>query len=402
MRILLISAAFPPMRAGEATNAFYLCQHLANRKLDIDVLTSQWNPEVFNPRIRVHSIMRSWSWSELGRFVKFLRRSRPDAVLLMYLDWIYHYHPMVTFAPTIFKRVWPGVPFVTRFENAYGALPNRMSPGSRAFRKCMSHWAGTENLDYNFGTLLRDSDRIIVLSGMHRAILSEHFADVSAKSVLIPPPPNMVVKSENDGSVRKRGRERLGVKDDEFLITYLGYIYPTKGLETLLKAFQIVNNERKKARLVLVGGSTEEYSSHGTYENEMHELSTQLGLESKVTWTGEYSWDDGEASVYLRAADICILPFDSGVYLNNSSFSAAAAHGLPIVTTEGSMVEEPLLDQKNVFLCPPKSAKAIADAIKTLMDEPDLRKRLSKGVLKLVRECYSWESAVERTIATFS
>ena len=47
-------------------------------------------------------------------------------------------------------------------------------------------------------------------------------------------------------------------------------------------------------------------------------------------------------TLYLCAADICVLPFNVGVRLNNSSFAAAAAHGLPIVTTRGEMLESAL------------------------------------------------------------
>jgi glycosyltransferase involved in cell wall biosynthesis len=134
----------------------------------------------------------------------------------------------------------------------------------------------------------------------------------------------------------------------------------------------------------------------------MHQLSKELGIESKLIWTGEYDWGSDEASIYLRAADVCVLPFDIGVYLNNSSFTAAAAHGLPIITTHGATLEQPFVHRENVFLCPPKSSRAIAAAIKTLMDEPDLRQHLRLGALKLAQEYFSWETAVERTITTLA
>ena len=50
----------------------------------------------------------------------------------------------------------------------------------------------------------------------------------------------------------------------------------------------------------------------------------------------------------------------------------------------------------------PKSPEAMAAAIKTLMDNPELRERLRKGALKLAQEWFSWESATERIIGAFS
>src|SRR5207253_4470800 len=100
------------------------------------------------------------------------------------------------------------------------------------------------------------------------------------------------------------------------------------------------------------------------------------------------------------SADLCVLPFDRGVQLNNSSFAAAAAHGLPIITTQGTMVEQPFVHQENVFLCPPRSPEVMATAIGTIMGNPDLRQRLCVGALQLVQEWFSWDKAIERTIST--
>ena len=404
MKVLIISAAFPPMQAGETTNAVLLCEHLADQGLEVHVLTTSGNGGTSNPSIQVHACMRDWSWSDVPRFVKILKRCSPDAVLLMHIGWIYNHHPMITFAPTISKKLLPRVPFVTRFENPIGAPPpRRPSILTRAFRKGIMRWLRVKDAGYNFGTLLRDSSCLIVLSERHRQHVANREPGIVRKSVLIPPPPNMRLCSGNNGTTRKRGRETLGVKPDDFLVSYLGYIYSGKGVETLLRAFALVRNQRSNVGLVMIGGGIDSrFSGGSSYIQELHELSRQLGLDSKIKWTGEYAWDTDEASVYLRAADVCVLPFDTGVQLNNSSFAAAAAHGLPIITTRGATLEQPFIHQENVFLCAPKSPEAMAAAIKTVMDNPDLRARLRKGSLKLAEERFSWESAIERTIGTFS
>jgi len=402
MRVLVISAAFPPMRAGEADHAFHLCRHLADRKLDVHVLTTRTNGVASDsdPRVKVYPIMRNWSWSDLPRLGKFLRRCSPDAVVLMYIGFIYNYHPMITFSPTISKTLLPNVPFVPMIANVYGAHSHQTSILARAIRKGIARWAG---VDYKFGTLLRDSNRIIVLSDHHRAILAERFAGVSAKSVLIPPPPIMSIYPDNNGAARERGREALGVKSDEFLLIYFGRVYPGKGIETLLKAFQLVARRRSHVRLVMVGGNIDSgFAKRPLYAQEMYQLPNQLGNDARVSWTGEYQWHSDRPSLYLRAADVCVLPFDEGVMLNRSSFAAAAAHGLSIITTQGAMLEQPFVHQENVFLCPPKNPEVMAAAIEALMDNCDLSQRLRLGALRLAEEWFSWPRAIDRTIATFS
>ena len=95
-----------------------------------------------------------------------------------------------------------------------------------------------------------------------------------------------------------------------------------------------------------------------------------------------------------------MLPFDDGVSMNNSTFAAAAAHGLPIITTRGAVLEEPFVHGDNVFLCPPRDPDALADAIEVLMSRPELRERLAAGACKMTTEWFSWDKAIERTIAT--
>jgi len=403
MRVLVISGAFPPMRIGEADHAFHLCRYLAKRKLDVHVLTTQTNGVASDPDIEVYPIMRNWSWLDLPRLVIFLRHCAPDAVLLIYLGMIYNFHPMITFLPTISKILLPKVPFVAQFEAASGALPRRTSVVSRALRKGIAECAGGRNVDYRFGTLLRDSDRIILLSDHHRAILADRFPGVNKKSVLNPPPPLMTMCPEGNGAARQRGREALGVRADEFLVVYFGRIYPDKGVDSLLKAVQLVIRHKSLFRVAMVGGSLEfEFPGRPMYEQGIHDLSKRLGIENRLIWVGEYKWNSDVASTYLHAADLCVLPFDSGVMLSKSSFVAAAAHGLPIISTRGEMVEQPFIHGENVFLCPPKDPEALASAIEMLMDKPNLRKALGIGSFNLAQEWFSWDKAVERTIATFS
>jgi glycosyltransferase involved in cell wall biosynthesis len=90
-----------------------------------------------------------------------------------------------------------------------------------------------------------------------------------------------------------------------------------------------------------------------------------------------------------------------GVFLNNSSFAASAAHGLPIVTTRGEVVEPPFIDRHNVLLCPPNDASSLASALRLVIDDQALRHRLQMGSLKLAEEWFSWQRATDRTLQAF-
>jgi hypothetical protein len=100
----------------------------------------------------------------------------------MYIGLMYKFHPMVTFLPTLSKRLFPNVPFVTRYESAFvGADPSKTGIVSRLFRKLMVQWAGGKDVAYSSGTLLRDSDAVIALCERHRAMLHEEWPPVSQR-----------------------------------------------------------------------------------------------------------------------------------------------------------------------------------------------------------------------------
>jgi glycosyltransferase involved in cell wall biosynthesis len=400
MKLLVISAAFPPMRAGEADHMLHLCQHLAAAGLEVHVLTTKKNTIPCQLPFRVYPIMQDWSWKDLRRLQAFLKRLSPDAVLLKYIGWIYDYHPMITFAPTLAKAMIPSLRFVTQFANAEGAEPATFSFSTRLIRKVISRWAGDRDVDYSFGTLLRDSDQLIVFSDVHRSRLAERLTEVNHKSVLIPPPPIMRMSSENNGASRHRGRARLGIWPGDFLFVYFGYVYPGKGVETLLKAFQTIVKKRTHARLLILGGFiARSFPDRPRYAEEISGLPKHLGIDHKVIWFGEYAWDSDQASSCLRAADACVLPVEIGIQLNNSSLAGAAAHGVPIITTRGNVLEKAFVDRENVLLCLPGNAESLADGMETLMDGPELALRLKRGALQLYEDWFSWSKATDCTLA---
>ena len=400
MKVLVISGAYPPMHAGEATNAYHLCKQLVERGIEVHVLTSVGNVGTADAHIHVHPIMQSWGWTELFRARTFLKSCAPDAVFLMYIGLMYKCHPMVTFLPTLCKKLFPNVPFVTRYESAFvGADPAKTGFLSRVFRKLMVRWAGVKDVAYSSGTLLRDSDSVIALCERHRAMLIEEWPPVGNKVALIPPPPNLFIASNDGDEARQRGRKRLGVGPTDFVVTFFGYLYPIKGIETLLRAFAAVSAQRPEAKLLFIGGKVDlDVQGGASYFDEMQTLAKMLQIDGRTTWTGAFKSHEEEASLLLHASDVCVLPFLEGVQLNNSSFASMVAHGLPIIVTRGPLMDQAFIHGENVLTCEPKDHQAVARLLLSVMDDTALRDRLRAGALKLAAEWFSWETATEKTL----
>jgi len=394
MKVLVISAALPPVQAGEVGHTLSLCHHLAERGLDVHLLTTRNAAPPADCRATTYPIMKDWSWSDLVRLTGFLRRCDPAVILLVYTGWIYNQHPMITFTAAISRKVLPRARFVTQFEYLDPTHPEQTSLVARALRRGLMLAVGPKQVDYNYGTLLRDSHRIIVLCEEHRTFLAARLPEVTRKSVLIPAPPPVHVEPDENGAARRLGRQLLGAEPNDFLIVHNGYIHPDKGIDTLLRAFQLVSGRHDRARLAIVGGAAE---SEHYWARRLVELAEQLGISSRVSWTGYV--ESRESSPYLRGADAAVFPFNDGIMLNRSSVAAAAAHGLPIVSTRGKTLAPLFSDGQNVLLCTPGDAESLAAALDSVIQNQELRERLANGARQLTSEAFSWSKAIDRVMA---
>jgi glycosyltransferase involved in cell wall biosynthesis len=400
MKLVILAGVFPPTPLAEANHALHLADAMGRRGIEVEVLTTR-GAHTEGLGFRVAAVMRDWSWRDAPRLVRFLKSRAPDAILLVYIGFAFGDHPMVTFAPGFANAVAPLARFGTQFEGVMGSTPAKFGLVSRMIRKAVTHWTGPGGVSYEFGTLFRDSDPIIVLGAQHAAKIAELDPGAAAKTVLIPPPPLIRVCDPGNGRARAAGREQLGIAPDEFVVTYFGYLYPFKGVETLLRA--VAHPGGRRFRLVIAGGvPVHLLDERIAYVDELKALAESLGLGDRVTWTGFLPWDGDEASLYLHAADCCALPFDVGVSLNNSTFAAAAAHSLPTVTTRGAVLEPAFRDGENVLLVPPRDPAALAAAIGRLIDQPVLRSRLSSGIARMQAELFTWDTAADRLAAALA
>src|SRR5216683_5195972 len=133
LRLLIICSAFPPIRAPESGHALFLCEHLARAGVEVHLLTSKGN--TFNgplpSGLRIHAVMDNWSWKQLIKLLYFIRSNRFYTILLIYIDWIYQCHPMITFLPTFARRLCRTRSVVTQLENENGLSGMQWNGGGR-------------------------------------------------------------------------------------------------------------------------------------------------------------------------------------------------------------------------------------------------------------------------------
>ncbi len=400
-RLLVISASWPPDASGGAEYAMQSARRLAARGVDVHVLTRTDPPRMEHPALTLHPIMPDWSWRRLGQVKALVDALSPDAVMLHFLGRLYDHHPMVTMLPTVLKRRHERLRFVTLLETSEGVKRGKWGLLTHLGHQWMASRIGRRGLDKAYGTLLRDSDTVLTLAEAHRHMLQQRCPGLDGRCVVIPPPPLLTFTTHPSEVARSIGRRQLGLDEDELLLGHFGYIYPRRGLETLIEAMaqsKAAAADVPPYKLVIIGGSPARLlraTGRPDYLEELGELARKRGVADDIVWAGYIDGDSDALSNALHALDACVLPFENGVHLNNSSFAAAAWHGLPILTTQVPSTEAAFEHERNCLLCPPGNPAALAGDIERLVADAALRPRLAEGALTMAKTHFCWDRTIE-------
>jgi glycosyltransferase involved in cell wall biosynthesis len=79
----------------------------------------------------------------------------------------------------------------------------------------------------------------------------------------------------------------------------------------------------------------------------------------------------------------------------------AQAAGVPVVATPVGGIRETVVDGETGLLVPPRDPAALAVAIRRLLDDPDLARRLADEARRRVRETYSEQRMIELTLGLY-
>ncbi|HVP27678.1 MAG TPA: glycosyltransferase family 4 protein [Myxococcota bacterium] len=192
---------------------------------------------------------------------------------------------------------------------------------------------------------------------------------------------------------REEARAELGFERDAVVFCAVTKLGPDRGNETLLRAFARLHAERPSTRLVIVYKPTyyhrvpEEYAGIAWIRDtaymreEIRKLAVELGVGGAVELVESLDQPD----LYLRASDVCVVPFEderfSSVHLLES-----CARGLPAIATDLGEQREMIVHERSGLLVPPGDEAALAAAMRRLADDSALRARLGAGAAARARE----------------
>ena len=189
------------------------------------------------------------------------------------------------------------------------------------------------------------------------------------------------------GTLRERLRRELRAEADALLVGGAGNLSHRKGFDLLLRAFAAAG--LPQARLVVVGS--------GGALGELRALAERLGVSSRVHWLGAR----GDAPEVVGGLDLFVLP-SRNEGMANVMLEAMAA-GVPVVATGVSGARAALgADEGGPpagWIVPPDDEAALADALRDvaagLAAGSDEVARRTAEALRRVRERFGVERMVD-------
>ena len=221
------------------------------------------------------------------------------------------------------------------------------------------------------------ADAVISTNESYRRVAVERGKLSGDRVVVVRNAPDLIRFSpgEPDHSLR-RGKP--------YLLAYLGVMGHQDGLDYALRVLQRLRREigRDDIHCVLMGD--------GDAFDETVALSQQLGVADIVDFPG---WVDDEfIQRCLSTADVCLAPDPLNAFNNVSTMMKVAEYmaiGRPIVSFDLLETRESAGDA--AVYVPANDERAFAEAIDTLLQDPERRRQLGESGRRRVEQELSWE-----------
>ncbi|HYG84667.1 MAG TPA: glycosyltransferase family 4 protein [Azospirillum sp.] len=166
----------------------------------------------------------------------------------------------------------------------------------------------------------------------------------------------------------------------------VGILTPRKGHLMLVEALSGL--KELPWRLIVVGGERD--AVHAAFLRAAIE---RVGLSDRVELHGDV--DETDLAAAFAGADLFVQASQHEGY--GMAVAEALAHGLPVVATAVGAVPELVPDGAGL-LAPPNDAPALAEALRRVLSDAELRRRLGKGARTAAAALPTWDACIDRFV----
>lgn len=234
--------------------------------------------------------------------------------------------------------------------------------------------------------LLERLSRIVTVSDyMKRELISKK--GVASERIRVIP---NGVDLDNYGNMatRESALSELGASKENLVVGFVGRLHHLKGVDLLIDAAAAVKKRLPRVEFVFVGDGPE--------DETLKELAAEHGVSDIVRFAG-YRRD---AWRLMPAFDVVVLP--SRDEAQSISLLEAMACGKPVVAARVGGIPEVVDDRVTGLLFPRENVSMLAKTLIDLLDDPQRRAIMGAAGRQRVRERFSQEEMLQKTLALYN
>ena len=205
--------------------------------------------------------------------------------------------------------------------------------------------------------------------------------------------PSMVDLAMFDPKTRSTMRARLGIEEEQVLIGWVGRLDPKKNVEDFIEAAALVASGDERARFLVIGGPD---AFIPEYADRLKILANRLGLGNRLQFLG----DRNDIPELLSALDIFTW-LSRGEGMPHVIAEAGAAT-LAVIATPDNGAGQQIDDGVSGLFVPYNDPQTVAEKIRLLIDDVDLRRSLGLALRRKVEASYSIEAVLPQWQKLFS
>lgn len=167
-------------------------------------------------------------------------------------------------------------------------------------------------------------------------------------------------------------KKSLNIKEDDFVFIFVGRLVTDKGINELVKAFDTINKEDNKIKLLLVG----------PLESDLDPLSidTESIIQNNDSIISVGYQND--VRPYFSISDVLTFPSYREGFPN--VVMQAGAMGLPSIVSDINGCNEIISEGKNGLIVPVKNIEELEKAMRKILKDLNFRKELQSNSRKMI------------------
>lgn len=178
--------------------------------------------------------------------------------------------------------------------------------------------------------------------------------------------------------------------DQPPLIVLPARLLKDKGVAEFVSAAELLKLDGVSARFALVGDA--DYQNHAAISESDLKKWVEDGI---VEWWGR---KDNMPEIFANCHIVCLPSYREGL---PKALLEAASCGRPIVTTDTVGCREVVVDGENGFLVPLYSLQGLADALRRLIEDPGLRRRMGSRGREMIMADFTIEKVIAQTLKVY-